>query len=376
MRFAFVQNLGVPYKHLLHTHSHIALLGWLYNLTLLFIGYQFFKEDLKTFNRIFWVSQITFLGMMFSFPFQGYAFWSISFSTLYLFASYWLIFKIYKSSQKLKQQAEYKLIRAGAVFLFLSSIGPFALGGILATGLHQTIWYNLSVFWFLHFLFNGFFYTVFLALLIKELKKPIAISAKKIKWVYALTVFSVIPLYAEFALDLVELNWLIIIAFLGAFAQLVSVGLLFKELTLYFKQIKSFLKKVIFGLSVISLLLKVSFQLLASFPALNALVFNSKPTLIIGYLHLVMLGMFSLFFIWALLQQKIIKANKLFKWGVWVFISGILSSEIVLFTQGLANYFWQYNLPNYYVVLYSASALLPLGILGMLVSLFFSRKLR
>ncbi len=375
MRLSFVSDLGVTYKHILHTHSHIALLGWLYNLALFFIGYTFLKEDVKKFNRIFWVSQITFLGMLFSFPFQGYAFWSISFSTLYLFTSYWLIFEIYRSSKKLNE-VEYKLLRAGGLFLFLSSIGPFALGAIMANQMKDSIWYHLSIFWFLHFLFNGFFYTVFLALLLREIKKAIIISENKLKWVYYLTAFSIIPLYAEFVLESVSSTCLVALALLSSLAQLVSVFLIIKELKIYFLQIVGSLKKTLFGLSILSLLFKVVFQLLASLPFLNELVFNSKSTLIIGYLHMVMLGMFSLFFIWVLIEQKVINTNKLFKIGIWVFIAGVLLSELMLFGQGVANYAWHYSLPNYYVILFLVSGLMPLGVLGMLGSFGFSRRLR
>lgn len=374
MRISVVENLDVNYKHFLHTHSHIALLGWLYNLILIFIGYSFFKKDIKKFNRIFWVSQITFLGMLFSFPFQGYAFWSITFSTLYLFASYWLVIEIFRSSEGLKNQIEIKLIRAGGIFLILSSIGPFALGAIMAKGMQESIWYSLSIYWFLHFLFNGFFYTVFLALLLTELKKRIEISTSKINWVYALTIFSIIPLYAEFAIEAIPSTWIILFAFIGSFAQLVSITILLKEIKLYLGQVIQVVPKIILGLVLVALVLKVLFQLFASFPVLHEMVFNSKSTLIIGYLHMIMLGMFSLFFIWLLIEKKMIQLNQLLKIGLVFFVVGVLLSEFLLFGQGAANHFWNYSLPNYYTMLYSASGLMPIGILVMTVSQFYKKK--
>lgn len=370
MRISFVENLGFNYKYFLHTHSHIALLGWLYNLALIFIEYYFFKGETKKFNRIFWVSQITFLGMLFSFPFQGYAFWSITFSTLYLFASYWLIIEIFRSSNKFKDKVEYKLLRMGGLFLFLSSIGPFALGAIMAKAMQDSIWYSLSIYWFLHFLFNGFFYTIFLSLLLHEVQKRVNISGKRIKWVYYLTVFSIIPLYAEFAIEVIPSNWVILLAFLSSSVQLVSILLIFKELRLFLFQVSNLINRSLLGLSLLALLLKVVFQLFASFPMLYQMVFNSKSTLVIGYLHMVMLGMFSLFFIWLLIEFKVIRLNLIFKLGIIIFLSGVLLSELVLFTQGAANYFWQYSLSNYYVLLYSVSALMPVGIFVMLLSLF------
>lgn len=374
MRISVVENIGINYKHFLHTHSHIALLGWLYNLTLIFIGYAFFKENAKRFNYIFWISQITFIGMLFSFPFQGYAFWSITFSTLYLFASYWLVIEIFRSSKELKDQIEIKLLRVGGIFLVLSSIGPFALGAIMAKGMQESIWYSLSIYWFLHFLFNGFFYTVFLALLLVELKNKIEVSTKKVKWVYGLTVFSIIPLYAEFAIEAIPSNWIILLAFISSLAQLVSIALIFNELKLYLTQHSNAIKKILLGLALVALFLKVIFQLLTSFPLLQQMVFNSKSTLIIGYLHMVMLGMFSLFFIWLLIEKKVIQLTKLLKMGIVFFVVGVLLSELLLFGQGTVNYFWNYSLPSYYAMLYSASGLMPVGILVMTVSQFYKKK--
>lgn len=374
MRASFTTDLGLNFKHLLHTHSHIALLGWLYNLSMIFIGYYFFKKREAKYNRIFWVSQITFLGMLFSFPFQGYAFWSITFSTLYLFASYWLIIEIYASSKTSKKLIEHKLLRTGGFFLFLSSIGPFALGAIMAKDLQSSIWYGLSIYWFLHFLFNGFFYTVFLALLLTEVKKKVKISEKKIKWVYYLTVGSIIPLYAEFTIDSITSNWIIFLSIISSIAQVISVLLIGKELLLYINQIYSTTKKWLLSIPLIAWGLKIIFQLLLALPLLHKMVFNSKSTLIIGYLHLVMLGMFSLFFIWLLIETKVIQLNRLFKFGLFVFAAGVLLSEGLLFGQGLANYFWSYSLPTYYTSLYAVSSIMPTGILIMFVALFRSSK--
>ena len=374
MRVSVVENLGINYKHFLHTHSHIALLGWLYNLALIFIAYRFFKERLKTFNLIFWISQVTFLGMLFSFPFQGYAFWSISFSTLYIFVSYWLVIEIFRSSSSLKNRIEIYLIKAGGIFLVLSSLGPFALGAIMAKGLQASIWYSLSIYWFLHFLFNGFFYAVLLALLLSELKSKVSISEAKTKWVYSLTVFSIIPLYSEFAIEAIQSNWLILLAFLSSMAQLISVAILWTALRLYLKKQLAPISKIILGLSLVALMLKLLFQVFTSFPMLHEMIFHSKSTLIIGYLHMVMLGMFSLFFIWLLIEKKTIRLSLGLKTGLVVFVGGALLSEVLLFSQGASNYFWNYSLPNYYSLLYLVSGLMPLGILIMLIGQFYTKK--
>ena len=156
------------YKYLLHTHSHIALLGWLYNAALIVLQYFIFQKKKGVFNRIFWISQLTFVGMLFSFPFEGYGLFSITFSTLYLFCSYYLVYELFKHSKTLKSSYVARFIQWGGIYLVISSIGPFALGAIMANELKETIWYKLSIYLFIHFLYNGFFVFVVFAYLLNR----------------------------------------------------------------------------------------------------------------------------------------------------------------------------------------------------------------
>ncbi|NNE78366.1 MAG: hypothetical protein HKN31_14990, partial [Pricia sp.] len=88
--FIFLE-IPINYKYIVHTHSHIALLGWVYVAltTLLYKLYIRTPSADKTYWKIFWFTQLTLVGMLLTFPFQGYALFSIFFSTLFLFASYW-----------------------------------------------------------------------------------------------------------------------------------------------------------------------------------------------------------------------------------------------------------------------------------------------
>ena len=156
LRLMLADTMFYNFKYLLHTHSHIALLGWLYNAALIFLQYFIFKDSDKVFNRIFWISQVTFVGMLFSFPFEGYGFFSITFSTLYLFCSYYLVYELFKQSKVLKSKYVARFIQWGGVYLVISSIGPFALGVIMAQDLKETIWYKLSIYLFIHFLIEAF----------------------------------------------------------------------------------------------------------------------------------------------------------------------------------------------------------------------------
>ena len=93
LRLFPVTNVEATYKYIIHTHSHVALLGWVYiSLTTLLYHLFIKKNQQKKFRNIFWATHFTILGMLFSFPFTGYALISIIFSTLFLICSYWFYF--------------------------------------------------------------------------------------------------------------------------------------------------------------------------------------------------------------------------------------------------------------------------------------------
>lgn len=85
-------SVGIPinYRFIVHTHSHIALLGWVY-VAITTLLYKLFVQTPiadKKYRYVFGLTQLTLIGMLWTFPFQGYALFSIIFSTLFLFASY------------------------------------------------------------------------------------------------------------------------------------------------------------------------------------------------------------------------------------------------------------------------------------------------
>ena len=157
--FSFA-DVPAIFRFLVHTHSHVALLGWVY-VGLTSLIYVLFLKDAgiaKVYRKIFWFTQFTILGMLLSFPFQGYALFSIIFSTLFLIASYffaWMVFT--KTPVKFRSRFSYKCIRTSLVYMIISSIGPWALGAIMSTLGSTSIWYKLAIYFYLHFQYNGWF---------------------------------------------------------------------------------------------------------------------------------------------------------------------------------------------------------------------------
>ncbi len=88
--FVFRMPDGFNFNNFLHAHSHTALLGWIYMglTTLIYRMYVDEGAKKRNYRWIFLLANISALGMLISFPIQGYALYSISFSTLYLITSY------------------------------------------------------------------------------------------------------------------------------------------------------------------------------------------------------------------------------------------------------------------------------------------------
>lgn len=359
LRLAAAGYISFNYKHFLHTHSHVALLGWVYNACLILTYESVLKKtETKTEKWLFGLTQISILGMLFSFPFQGYAFYSILFSTLYIFISYGLIVDVYKQTRRFLSTSNYYL-KWGGFYLFLSSIGPFALGYFMAKDMGGTIWYPLSIYWFLHFLFNGFFLFTIFGYAAKKIESKTT-QLKALKRAFYWMNSSVLPLFALSVLW-TNPNWYFYaIAGIGAILQIIALYELAAYRALF--SIENKWAKRILQLALIAYGLKLIFQVMGAIPAVQTFINATTPFTVIGFIHLVMLGFFSLGLYGIFIKEKYLTINTAFKVGILLFIVGIIGSEILLFGQGLSAYFFQYALPNYSELLLWVSSLLPIGI--------------
>jgi hypothetical protein len=90
--------------------------------------------------------------MLVRFPFQGYALFSIVFSTLFLLASYWFTWFFIKYSSKTDKKLDsYKTLKIALVYLVISSTGTWVLGAIMTVLGPLSIWYRLAIYFYLHF---------------------------------------------------------------------------------------------------------------------------------------------------------------------------------------------------------------------------------
>ena len=166
---------GVSFRYLQHTHSHIAFMGWVFNAFFVAIILGYFKNEpgiLKSFHKLFIFLQISVIGMLATFPFQGYGLFSIAFSTLHTILAFWFVIKFLLISRKnnLRKNPSYKYLLAGFIFLAISALGPLALGIISAQGMKDSDWYDLAIYFFLHFQYNGWFLFVVFALFFQTIE--------------------------------------------------------------------------------------------------------------------------------------------------------------------------------------------------------------
>jgi len=368
LRFAFIQEIPFfKFKNILHAHSHVAMLGWLY-LGLFGLLFAHFVPDAavrqKSYTRLFWLTQISVLGMLFSFPFQGYGPVAIAFSTLHIFCAYAFTRMIWG---ELRGDVRFsaRLLRTSLFFMVLSTFGVWAMGPLMALGFKHTIWYHLAVQFFLHFQFNGWFVIAVLALFFRWVEQQqVVLPLPQVKWFYRLLVSSTILTFA-LAVAWSEPHPPVFAAnSIGVGLQFAALVVLFTMLLPWWPQLKSSLNRVnyiLWRLAWFSFCIKVLVQTAVALPLVAEMAYTIR-NYIIGFIHLIMLGILS-FFILGMQWQQTVRMDQQRKLGLIILSTGILLSECLLFLQGTLFWAGLGFIPGYYCLLFGASGLMPLGVL-------------
>ena len=367
---------GVNYKFLLHTHSHIALLGWMFLAFAVAMVKEFLPDKTKVFHKIFFLTLISVIGMMLSFPFQGYAAISITFSTLFLLVSYWFVIEFYNGLKKARDNSlSTKWIRWSLFFLVISSFGPWALGPIMVFGESHGVLYNLAIYYYLHFLYNGFFVLVAFGIILKQLdNKGIDYSTKRAQLFFQLTVYGVIPAYALSMLWINPPIWVYLIGGLAGAAQLLAFVIGWPILKVYMANIKSRFYQSVLLLVLVAYAIKVLMQFLSAIPSLAAYAYETRVFTAIGYIHLVMLGFLSLFILIYFVMTKTFLDYLPGRIGVAIFSIGIVLSEVVLFSNGILLSSQGSFIPDYSLWMLLTSSLMPIGLIIFWANQMSNRK--
>lgn len=367
LRWMYLDPLpAINFQFLVHGHSHVALLGWTY-LAIYCLTIQYFipkKSQVKpVFNRLFWTTEIAVIGMMVDFPIHGYAILSIFFSTLHIFCSYFFAYLIWKETKEYNTP-ENKLLHTALFFMLFSTIGVWCLGPAVGVMGKASAFYQIAIQFFLHFQFNGWFLFAILALLLRSSK-----STLKKNFFNSFYRYFVIGTLLTFSLPV---SWYLthpILYYLNSFgvAFLFIAMYYFKKMhvegiqTYFFNNTK--LEKKMYQLAFFSLLLKIGLQGILLYPEVSKTIHHIK-SFIIGYIHLMMLGIIT-FFIFVFLSKSHFLQPKvrLEKWGLVFVMIGFCTTEIILLFQGICQFIEYGTLPFYHYLLFSLSIFLPLGII-------------
>lgn len=372
MRFAFVQEIPwLSYKAFLHGHSHGALLGWLYLMLFsLFIGLFLEKPQRSraVYHYLFWATQVSVVGMFVSFPLQGYGPVSIFFSSVHILLSYAFGFVFWKDIKGQTSLAA-RLARRAIFWMGFSTLGVWALGPIMTSALRGSSWYYLAIQFFLHFQFHGWLVFGVLALFFRWLENQALLPSRPypaaflpvLSWAtlltYALAVAWSNPHPLVFALNS-----------MGILLQLYALWMLRAMVRPLLIAIRQRVRRDAFWLwqtSLLAFIAKVGIQGMVILPFVARMAYTIR-NYVIGFVHLLMLGVLSLFFFALLTQEtRIFARNGAHRVGLALFLIGLLLSEGLLFLQG--TLFWAKLgfLPHYYPALFSASICMPAGLLVM-----------
>ncbi len=344
LRYTFVGPVPAfwNYRFLLHAHSHVMLLGWAFTLLMVGLLVAFVPAaKLSRYRVVFWVLQIAVAGMLVAFPIQGYALFSIAFSSLHMVASFvfcGLFVKDTRGFAFAKDTISIKWIYWAFAFLILSSLGPMALGILKAKGLSDTHWYSLSLYFYLHFQYNGWLLFGIIGLFLRWMEQNnLSLSYQKSHWMLRLMVPAGFLTYGLSALWTEPPTWVYLLSGLGVIAQLSSVAILIFSLKGKWAQLtQSPIVGFLWGMAGLAFVLKNILQAVSVSPILAQLAYEQR-NIVIAYLHLVFIGIISFFMIGHLLQHKLLSAQSPWLvWGIRIFAIAFVAHELILVMQPFA----------------------------------------
>lgn len=371
LRLFQVVEIPAVYKYMVHTHSHIALLGWVYTAltTLLYKLYLGNAQIEKKYRILFWFTQVTIIGMLLTFPFTGYALFSILFSTLFLIASYVFARIFFKySSVEQKEKASYQCIRMALWYMVLSSLGPWALGAIMNTAGSDSPLYRNAIYFYLHFQYNGWFVMALLGIFLKLIEeRGITLSPKSFGPFFWLFNGGIVATFGISLLWMEPHTSIYLVSALGALMQCLALVILLKStLAIWNTLVSNGPPLVFWSLKIAALLflVKLILQFFGTLPPIAALVM-SNIDFVIGYLHWTFLGVVSIALFAFLHYFGLIRFSKK---TLLIYLIGFALTEGLIFYKGIAvwrhltlvaDYFW-------YLVLASGVLLLAIGkVLGL-----------
>ncbi|WP_419867980.1 hypothetical protein [Chryseobacterium sp. CT-SW4] len=375
MRYNIAFSLpGFNHKFMQESHSHFAFYGWASACIYLFVtNYLVRKSPQINIRKYQWMmifNQAGSYGMLFSFLYGGYYWLSIAFSSVALFSGFFYFIFLLLDTQKNKDSGIVWL-KAGAFFATLSSLGIFGLAYLSATKTVMDEIHRASIYLYLHFQYNGFFFFSCIGLLLLYLEKHgIKEYEKVLKRSFYLLFYGTFFGYGLSLLWMSMPGWLYGFFILVAVVQLTGACKLWLVLKKYWTaltQKEGTIRNILLSIAIFALLSKFLFQFLSVIPQVGIYAFHTL-NIVIAYLHWVLLVGISMFLIWMIFRARIFRITNALKLFLSLMLAGILLNELIL---GISGLFSVYMIPfrASSSLLLGASFLIMLSVLGILFSL-------
>lgn len=352
-------------KNLLHAHSHFAFAGWISHFIyagLASVIAPFLEEKRKkTYWLLILANLFCAIGMLIAFTLQGYKAVSIAFSTLSVVQSVWFACVFLKDSKHMPaDHASRGWAAVALVVNVLSSAGPLYLGYMMATHHIDQQRYLASIYYYLHFQYNGWFFFGCMAIIASRLPA----GFPSLKKYFRLFAIAVVPTYLLSILWLELPVWLYSLGLIAGLLQLSAwMAMLFKVVPVLKEKVAAKTQwqgnqiyMILFYGSAIAMTLKFILQAVSAIPSLSQMVFGFRPV-VIAYLHLVLLGVYSLFFIGYWVRYGQIRLTRLTRTAILSFFAGVLFNELFLGLQGIGA-FCSFAVPHVQDLLFYAALLL------------------
>ena len=359
---------AINQKFLLHAHSHFAFSGWVSHALMVLIAAAICgttsngRLPLK-YQSLIALNLLAAYGMLAGFLLQGYGLYSISFSSLTIVLSY--LFAVWcwrdTGSARFNKTAR-NWIRASLVFLVISSAGTFLLAYLMTSRGADTRLQLAAVYFFLHFQYNGWFFFACMGLLQQWLAQQ-GIDPGRAPTIFRLFALTCIPAYLLSVLWWDMPGWLYIVVVVAVIVQGTGWFLWLRSLaatqTCSGIRLPAITKWLLGGVAL-AVSIKIVLQGLSVIPSLSQLAYSFRP-IVIGYLHLVLLVIITLFILAYMYLAGYLHMNRTAIIATAVFTAGIIINELLLMTQGISGLVTFY-IPHIPLGLAGAAVIMVAGI--------------
>jgi hypothetical protein len=160
--------------------------------------------------------------------------------------------------------------------------------------------------------------------------------------------------------------WLAVAAGLAQLAGLVLFVRLIKKCVVGVEDNVPMLVKWLWGFAFLAFVLKILMQALSVIPSISHFAFGYRP-IVIGYLHLVLLGLVTFSILGFLIEQKLLDiAPVMARRGLIFFIAGVVLNETLLMIQGVWSIGYE-SVPYASQGLFGMAIIMFLGLLQLLL---------